>query len=82
MYMFSAAGRESLGLLKNGGRCRQKKPRQLAGLRYERGSSKKVPAPLKEGRLAACYSSMVRISASTSPRRLVKRAAAAPLITR
>ena len=53
MYMFSAAGRESLGLLKNGGRCRQKKPRQLAGLRYERGSSKRVPAPLKEGRLAA-----------------------------
>ncbi|MCY1272083.1 hypothetical protein D9M70_206510 [compost metagenome] len=50
----------------------KKNPASGAGLRYERG----VLANSKG------YSSMVRISASTSPRRLVKRAAAAPLITR
>jgi hypothetical protein len=33
-------------------------------------------------RPVAAYSSRLRISASRSPRRLVKRAAAAPLITR
>jgi len=59
----------------------QKKPRQSTGLRYERGSSKRE-LPLARRGSVLPYSSMVRISPSTSPRRLVKRAAAAPLITR
>ena len=82
MYMFSAAGRESLGLLKNGGPCRQKKAPPIGGVEVRAWQLEKGTCPPKRGRLAACYSSMVRISASTSPRRLVKRAAAAPLITR
>ena len=62
---------------------RQKKPRQLAGLRYERVALENVCTsgpPSPEGSLD--YSRMVRMSASRLPRRWVKRAAAAPLITR
>lgn len=81
MYMFSAGWPKSLVWLEDLGTGRQKKPRHLAGLRYERGSSKRV-LPLARRGSVPPYSSMVRISPSTSPRRLVKRAAAAPLITR
>jgi len=60
----------------------QKKAPPWAGLRYERGSSIKTAASPGRRQRTAVYSSMVRMSASRSPRRLVKRAAAAPLITR
>ncbi len=58
----------------------QKKPRQVAGPRNERGvlefdTGQPLGCPVR-------YSSSVRMSASSSLRRLVKRAAAAPLITR
>ncbi|QHG21908.1 hypothetical protein GDV60_03210 [Pseudomonas sp. DTU12.1] len=61
----------------------KKSPAKLAGLRYERGARKSCsqPPPMK-GEAAAGYSRMVRISFSNWLRRWVKRAAAAPLITR
>jgi len=61
----------------------KKKPRQVAGLRYERGARKSIqPGLLSEEEAVTVYSKIVRISFSTWPRRWVKRAAAAPLITR
>ena len=61
----------------------KKSPAKLAGLRYERGARKSLQPGLPgEGEAAAVYSRMVRMSFSNWLRRWVKRAAAAPLITR
>lgn len=62
--------------------ARKKSPAKRAGLRYERGARKqRSGGPSGEGGPSG-YSKMVRMSPSRSLRRLVKRAAAAPLITR
>jgi hypothetical protein len=56
---------------------RQKKPRQVAGLRCERGARKSLqPGLLGEEEAMAAYSRIVRISFSSWLRRWVKRAAA------
>lgn len=60
-----------------------KKPRHMGGVEVRAWRSKKCAAPAfyEEGRGLA-YSRMVRMSPNNWLRRWVKRAAAAPLITR
>src|SRR5690606_9825333 len=60
----------------------QKKPRRAAGLERRAWRARFEEGVRRAGARRQGYSSRVRISASSSDRRLVKRAAAAPLITR